>query len=151
MDAAITPCTLPPLQCFRVATRQVAGPIRRWRRRRSCSSCSKGSIRARRTPSCSGVSKLCTRSTLPTTWMVNMTHLSVFCWFFYNGAPFCYWNLNPHVPTCLFPFSAHVCILLERSGITIRGARLCQGLPGGHSRGQGLCQAVSGTSCQTKR
>lgn len=55
------------------------------------------------------------------------------------------------MPTCLFPFSAHVCILLERSGIAIRGARLCQGLPGGHSRGQGLCQAVCGTSCQTKR
>lgn len=97
-DGAMTLCALPLVQCFDAATRRVGGPIRKWRRKRSCSSCSKGSVRAVRTPSCSGVSKLCTPSTRPTIWMVKITFVLFVFILFFNDAPLCRLNPTSYVP-----------------------------------------------------
>lgn len=62
-----------------------------------------------------------------------------------------FWEPNSEIFSICFPASSYFRFLPERSGLSVRGARLHQGLFGGHSRGQGLCQAVPGTSCQTER
>lgn len=78
------------LLCAHAATLWVVGPARRWMRKKSWSSCFKGSIRASRTHSCSGVSRLCIPSTRRTIWMVNDVEKKkkVFCLVLEAKVPF---------------------------------------------------------------